>query len=109
MELYAIQLQALYNRIPRRHSAENLVEMNAVLDEYANILGSIESLDAWYEKNTAPLYPSFESIQATIKNSNSSKHGKKAKDSLFDDASGQLKDDILQLIEIYSTGNPEKK
>ena len=105
MEQYAAQLQELYDRIPRRHSAENVQEINSILDDYADILGKIESLNSWYEKNTAVFYPSLESVQNTIKMSNSNKHAKKAKDALFDEASGNLKDDIQSLIKIYGTGN----
>jgi hypothetical protein len=105
MEQYAALLQDLYDRIPRRHSAENVQEINNILDDYADILGKIESLNAWYEKNTAVFYPSFESIQGTIKMSNSNKHSKKAKDALFDEASGNLKDDIRSLITVYGSGN----
>ena len=104
MDQYAAQLQELYERIPRRHSAENILEINNILDDYADILGKIESINAWYEKNTAVLYPSLESIQATIKSSNSNKHSKKAKDSLFDEGSGNLKDDIQSLINVYGDG-----
>jgi hypothetical protein len=105
MDQYATQLQELYDRIPRRHSAENITEINSILDEYADILGKIESINSWYEKNTAVFYPSLESIQNTIKSSNSNKHSKKAKDGLFDEASGNLKDDIQSLITVYGDGN----
>jgi hypothetical protein len=105
MEQYAVSLQELYNRIPRRHSAENLIEINNIIDDYADILGKIESINTWYEKNTAVFYPSLESIQTTIKSSNSNKHSKKSKDGLFDEASGNLKDDIQSLINVYGDGN----
>ncbi|MEO5681666.1 MAG: hypothetical protein ABIQ88_03440 [Chitinophagaceae bacterium] len=105
MEHYTAALQDLYNRIPRRHSVENVQEINAILDEYADVLGKIESINGWYEKNTAVFYPSLESIQNAIKMSNSNKHSKKAKDSLFDEASGNLKDDIQSLITVYGTGD----
>lgn len=104
MEPYANQLEELYNRIPRRHSVENVQEINNILDEYEAILGKIESINTWYEKNTASLYPSLESIQGNIKMSNSNKHAKKMKDTLFDEASGNLKDDIQSLIAIYADG-----
>jgi len=105
MEQYRASLQELYDRIPRRHSAENLAEINSILDDYADILGKIESLNAWYEKNTAVFYPSLESVQNTIKMSNSNKHSKKAKDALFDEASGKLKDDIQSLMTVYGNGD----
>ena len=105
MEQYAALLQDLYDRIPRRHTVENVQEINTILDDYADILGKIESISPWYEKNTAVFYPSLESIQVTIKSSSSNKHSKKAKDGLFDEASGNLKDDIQSLINVYGDGN----
>ena len=105
MEQHADALQELYNRIPRRHSADNVKEINGILDDYENILGAIEGLNTWYEKNTAPLYPSLEGIRNTIKMSTSNKASKKGKDDLFDEASGQLKDDIQSLINIYGDGS----
>lgn len=104
MEQFKALLQYLYDRIPRRHTAENVIEINTIVDEYADILGKIESINPWYEKNTAIFYPSLESIQNNIKMSNSNKHSKKAKDALFDEASGALKDDIQSLITVYGTG-----
>ena len=105
MEQYAALLQDLYDRIPRRHTAENVIEINNILNDYADILGKIESINPWYEKNTAAFYPSLETIQNTIKGSNSNKHSKKVKDTMFDEASGNLKDDIEALIKVYSS-NP---
>jgi len=105
MEQYGAILQDLYNRIPRRHTAENVIEINNIIDDYADILGKMESINAWYEKNTAAFYPSLESVQNNIKMSNSNKHSKKAKDALFDEASGTLKDDIQSLIKVYGSGN----
>ncbi|GAC1449848.1 MAG: hypothetical protein NVSMB7_11950 [Chitinophagaceae bacterium] len=105
MEQYTAGLQELYERIPRRHSAENVTEISSILDDYADILGKIESLNTWYEKNTAVFYPSLESIQNTIKMSNSNKHSKKAKDGLFAEASGNLKDDIQSLMHVYRKGD----
>lgn len=104
MEPYTALLKDLYDKIPRRHTAENMQEINNVIDEYAVVLGKIESINAWYEKNTAGFYPSLESIQTTLKSANSNKHSKKAKDSLFDEASGNLKDDIHSLIKVFESG-----
>ena len=104
MEQYAALLRDLYDKIPRRHTAENVQEINSIIDEYAVILGKIESINAWYEKNTAGFYPSLESIQTTIKSTASNKHAKKAKDNLFDEASGNLKDDIHSLIAVCENG-----
>ena len=104
MESYKEQLEELYNRIPRRHTAENVLAINQLINEYEEILGKIESMNTWYEKNTANFYPSLELIRNNIKMSNSNKHAKKAKDGLFDEASGILKDDIQSLINVYGEG-----
>jgi len=98
-------LQALYDRVPRRHSADNIKEINQLLDDYEDLLNEIEALNSWYEKNTAVFYPSLETIRNTIKMSNSNKASKKAKDDLFDEASGSLKDDIQSLMNIYGDGD----
>ena len=105
MEAFEAILQDLYDRIPRRHSAENILSINAILDDYADILGKVESINAWFEKNTAGFYPSLETIQQTIKMSGSNKHSKKAKDDLFDEASGSLKDEIKALMKLYAEGS----
>jgi len=107
MEQYGALLEDLYNSIPRRHTADNVTSINAIVENYADILGKIESINPWYEKNTAAFYPSLESIQNTIKMSGSNKHAKKAKDELFDAASGALKDDIQALIAVYGNGMKE--
>ena len=107
MEQYEALLNDLYERVPRRHSAENVQAFNALLDDYAAILGKIESTNAWFEKNTAVFYPSLETVQNTIKMSNSNKHSKKAKDDLFAEAAGTLKDDIEALIKVYAEGGKQ--
>jgi hypothetical protein len=100
---HTIALQELYNRIPRRHSADNVKEIYGILDEYETILGAVEAIDAAHEKSTAPLYPSLDNIRNTIKMSTSNKASKKGKDDLFDEASGSLKDDIQALMNIAGT------
>ncbi|HTL10382.1 MAG TPA: hypothetical protein VL307_19040 [Chitinophagaceae bacterium] len=104
MEDYGASLQDLYNSIPRRHSAENVVAINEVLNNYTTLLGQIEGINAWYETNTAVFYDSLETIRQQIKMSTSNKHAKKAKDALFDEASGMLKDDIQSLIGVLNNG-----
>ena len=44
-------------------------------------------------------------VKATIKKSTDNKLSKKAKDNLFDDASGALKDSMQGLLALYSDGN----
>lgn len=87
------KLQDLYNRIPRRHTADNVKEIYSLLDEYEDVLKEMES-DERYGASVAPLFEPLESIRATVKASNSPKASKKAKDTLFDEASSALKDEI---------------
>ena len=87
------KLQDLYNRIPRRHTADNLKEIYSILDEYEDVLKEMEANERYSEK-VAPLFEPLDAIRATVKNSNSPKASKKGKDTLFDEASGTLKDEI---------------
>lgn len=85
------KLRELFQRIPRRHTADNVKEMYSILDDYEEVLQEMEA-DARYEKQVVPLFEALDPIRATVKKSNDQKAGKKAKDLLFDEASGALKD-----------------
>ena len=87
------KLQDLFNRIPRRHTADNVKEIYSILDEYEDVLKDMEA-DEKYGASVAPLFDPLDSIRATVKASNSPKASKKGKDDLFDEASGALKDAI---------------
>lgn len=87
------KLQDLFNRIPRRHTADNVKEIYSILDAYEEVLKEMEA-DERYGTSVAPLFEPLDAIRATVKNSNSPKAAKKAKDTLFDEASGALKDEI---------------
>lgn len=87
------QLRDLFNRIPRRHTADNVKEIYSILEAYEDLLMTMEA-DPRYGPQTVPLFESIEPIKATIKKSNSPKAGKKEKDTLFDEASGALKDSV---------------
>ena len=95
------KLQELFDRIPRRHNAENVKEIYSILDEYEELLQSIES-EKKYEQHVAPFFDALDPIRAIVKKSNDNKASKKMKDTLFDDASANLKDSIEELIELYS-------
>jgi hypothetical protein len=97
-------LTALFNRIPRRHSAENLKEINSIATEYEDILINIEAINAFYEKNIPPFFDTLEEVRATIKKSADNKASKKTKDNFFDEASGTLKDSMQELITFYADG-----
>ena len=105
MSQYKEELTGLYNRIPRRHSAENVKEITGIVNEYESILGKIEAINTYYEKKTADLFSESDTIRSKIKMSNDNKASKKNKDVLFDEASGLLKDNIQTLMDIYGDGS----
>lgn len=99
MEQYAEELKTLFGRIPRRHSLENVKEINSVANEYENILIKIEALNDDYAKSVAGLFSQLDLIRAKIKMSTDNKASKKNKDVYFDEASGTLKDNIQTLLD----------
>lgn len=98
-------LTELFNRIPRRHSADNIKDINGIVTEYEDLLIIIEAVNSFYEKNIPPFFDEVENIKTFIKKSNDNKASKKTKDSFFDEASGALKDSMQALIEVYADGN----
>jgi hypothetical protein len=104
MQAFTQELKDLYNRVPRRHSTENVKDINGIVNDYENILRAIEVINSYYEKNTAGLFPGLDTIRAKIKMSTDNKASKKNKDAFFDDASVTLKDNIELLIGIYDEG-----
>ena len=105
MNSTATALTALFNRIPRRHSIENVKEINSIVAEYETILINIEAINPFYEKNIPEFFNDLDIIRAAIKKSTDNKASKKNKDSFFDEASGILKDSIQSLLTIYDDGN----
>ena len=95
------KLSELFSRIPRRHTAENVKEFNAILAEYEDILISIEA-EPEYEQAVAVFFADLDPIRETIKNSSLNKHSKQAKDKLFDEGSGDLKISMEALMKLYS-------
>lgn len=98
-------LNALFNRIPRRHSVENVKDIYSIVNEYETILLNIEAINTFYEKNVPIFFDDLDSIRAAIKKSADNKASKKNKDGFFDEASGQLKDSIQAMMAIYEDGN----
>lgn len=92
-------LRDLFNRIPRRHTADNVKEIYSILDAYEDLLKDMET-DARYEKDIARFFEALDPIRATIKKSNDNKASKKTKDVLFDEASGELKDSIEAAMQL---------
>jgi hypothetical protein len=97
-------LNELFNRIPRRHSVENVKDINSIVTEYEDLLISIEAVNYFYEKNIPAFFDDVETVKASIKKSIDNKASKKNKDSFFDEASGALKDSIQALLALYADG-----
>ena len=93
------KINELFDRIPRRHTADNVKEMYSILDAYEELLISMEADDR-YEKQVVRFFESLDPIRATIKKSNDNKASKRTKDVLFDEASGALKDTIEELMQL---------
>ena len=93
------KIKNLFDRIPRRHTTDNIKEMYSILDAYEDLLKSMEADDR-YEKQVAGFFEAINPIRATIKKSNDNRASKKAKDVLFDEASGALKDTIKELMQL---------
>ena len=93
-----VQIKQLFDRIPRRHTSDNVKEIYSILDAYEDLLKSMEE-DNRYEQLVVPFFEALDPIRATIKKSNDNKASKKSKDVLFDEASGALKDTIEELIQ----------
>ena len=89
----------MFDRIPRRHTTDNVKEIYSILDAYEDLLKSMEEDDR-YEKQVAPFFEVLGPIRATIKKSNDNKASKRTKDVLFDEASGALKDTIQELMQL---------
>lgn len=100
----ATTLQALFNRIPRRHSLENVKDINSILSEYEELLLNIEAMNSFYEKNIPVFFDELEVVRSTIKKSTDNKASKKLKDQLFDEGSGSLKDSMQTLMDLYADG-----
>ncbi len=98
-------LNELFDRIPRRHSTENVVEINNIVAEYEDLLINIEAINPYYEKNIPIFFDELDMVKATIKKSNDNKASKKLKDNFFDEASGALKDSMQELLVLYADGN----
>ena len=98
-------LNHLFNKIPRRHSLDNVKEIYGILAEYEDVLKSIEAENSWYEKNTANYFDEIVVARSLVKKSTDHKASKKNKDQFFDDAASMLKDSMQSLIEIYADGS----
>ncbi|GAA4329576.1 hypothetical protein [Flaviaesturariibacter amylovorans] len=91
------QLRELFDRIPRRHTTDNVKEINSILDAYEDLLTQLEA-DARYEQQVAHYFEALDPIRTGVKKSNDGKLSKKGKDDQFDEASGALKDTMEELM-----------
>lgn len=105
MDTTATTLTALFSRIPRRHSIENVADIRGIINEYEAILLNIEAINPFYEKNIPPFFNDLDTVIAALKKSTDHKASKKNKDSFFDEASGLLKESIAAVITMYGDGN----
>ena len=46
----ANEITALYDRVPRRHTTDNVKDIYNIIEEYEDILIQIESINPFYEK-----------------------------------------------------------
>jgi hypothetical protein len=98
-------LTDLFERIPRRHSPDNVKEIYTLVSEYEDLLIKIEAVNPYYEKHTAIFFEDLDTVRTAIKKSTDNKASKKSKDDSFADAAGTLKASIESLIEVYGDGN----
>jgi hypothetical protein len=98
-------LKALYDRIPRRHSPDNVKEINTILNEYEDLLIKIEAINKFYEQSMPAFFDELELSRSSIKKSTDNKASKKNKDIFFDEGSGTLKDAVQALIDLYGDGS----
>jgi hypothetical protein len=98
-------LTDLFERIPRRHSPDNVKEIMAILLEFESVLITIEAQNPYYEKNTAAFFEDLQKVRGAIKKSTDSKASKKNKDDYFAEASGDLKGSMESLMQVYGDGS----
>ena len=105
MDQTTAALTALFNKIPRRHTIENVKDIKSIITEYEDLLKSIEAINGYYEKNTPVFFDDLDVVRSIIKKATDNKLSKKNKDDFFDEASGLLKDSMQALMEVYAGGN----
>lgn len=94
------QLRDLFQRIPRRHNADNVKEIYSIVDEFEELLKAMEENARYEQGAVARLFEALDPVRATIKKSNDPKASKKGKDVLFDEASGALKDAVEEAMQL---------
>ena len=100
----ANDITALYERVPRRHTTDNVKDIYSIIEEYEDLLIQIESINPFYEKQIGSYFDIATTAKAAIKKSTDSKASKKSKDSYFDEGSGMLKESMQELLEFFGDG-----
>ncbi len=98
------QITALYDRIPRRHTTDNVKDIYSIIEEYEDVLIGIESINPFYEQNISSYFDAAVNAKAAIKKSTDNKASKKNKDAFFDEGSGLLKESMQELIGWFEDG-----
>jgi len=98
------QITALYDRIPRRHTTDNVKDIYSIIEEYEDVLIEIESINPFYEQNISSYFDAAVNAKAAIKKSTDNKASKKNKDAFFDEGSGLLKENMQELLIFYGNG-----
>ena len=99
------EITALYDRIPRRHTTDNVKDIYGIIEEYEDILIEIESINSFYEQNIGTYFVAAISAKAAIKKSTDNKASKKNKDAFFDEGSGILKENMQELLAFFGDGS----
>ena len=98
------EITALYERVPRRHTTDNVKDIYSIIEEYEDILIQIEAINPFYEKNVGSYFDASSTAKAAIKKSTDNKASKKNKDAFFDEGSGILKENMQELLEFFGDG-----
>ena len=103
-----IKIITLYDRIPRRHTTDNVKDIYGIIEEYEDILIEIESINSFYEQNIGTYFDAATTAKAAIKKSTDNKASKKNKDAFFDEGSGILKENMQELQDFFGDGSKVK-
>lgn len=99
------EITSLYDSVPRRHTTDNVKDIYSIIEQYEDILITIESLNSFYEKNIGSYFDAALNAKSAIKKSTDSKASKKNKDTFFDEGSGILKENMQELLAFFADGS----
>ena len=101
----SIEITALYDRVPRRHTTDNVKDIYSIIEEYEDILIQIEAINPFYEKHIGTYFDAAATAKGFIKKSTDNKASKKNKDTFFDEGSSVLKESMQELLILFGDGN----